>query len=158
MIYFYIAVFILIIAVAAVALLGKSSQASSAVDGASFSPREILSPAELKFYLFLQTVLPQNYTVLCKLGLWAIVKNDQRSGWAKIAQKHLDFVIVRADTFQTALAIELDDKSHNSASAQKRDTDKSAILQSAAIPLVRIPVKKDYDAQKISAILSPYLN
>lgn len=54
----------------------------------------------------------------------------------KVDKKHLDFVVLNKTGF-TVCAIELDDNSHNTEAAQKRDNDKDRIFASVGIPLLR---------------------
>ena len=44
------------------------------------------------------------------------------------------------------MVVELDDKSHRSASAQKRDADKDRVLAAAGLPIVRISAAKGYES------------
>ena len=120
------------------------------LDGYNYSRQSILTPAEERFYRILLGCLPSGVLVWCKLGLWAIVKNEQKEGRGKIAQKHLDFVIVKANDLSVIAVIELDDKSHETESARKRDNEKDGILSDAGIPIIRIKVQKEYNREEIT--------
>ena len=66
-----------------------------------------------------------------------------------VAMEHLDFVLSDPSTTAINAAIELDDKSHNRKSAKERDAFVSAVLATASIPLLRIPVARQYDVNSL---------
>ena len=72
----------------------------------------------------------------------------------KIDRKHIDFVLCDPQTMAPVAAVELDDKSHQSASAQKRDADKNKACHDAGLPLLRFPARKSYDPNAIAAELT----
>ena len=65
-----------------------------------------------------------------------------------IAQKHVDFVICDSD-LHVLFAIELDDSSHDTKEAQRRDRFKNKAFRAAHIPLIRI---REYDAHTVHAL------
>ncbi len=117
--------------------------------GLTYKPAAVVTPAEMAFYRCLLQAVAGRYLVWSKLGLWAVVRNEQREGRNKISQKHLDFVLLNPDTLAVCCVIELDDASHNSESAKKRDSEKDAILQSAGIPIIRIKAQRNYKIDQI---------
>ena len=126
---------------------GKTTQSNLTAksDVLTFKKRLLLTESEAVFYRQLLPVVPEGFALMAKVGLWAIIKNDQRAGWSKISQKQCDFVIFKDEFLPVPVAvIELDDKSHNRANAQKRDDVKDSILKSAGIPVYRFPVQKEY--------------
>ncbi len=73
------------------------------------------------------------------------------SAWARISQKHADFVLLRPlrrpgepDALEPVLVIELDDASHELPDRRQRDQF-DAIYQAAGIPALHIPVTGSYD-------------
>jgi len=62
----------------------------------------------------------------------------------RIIQKHLDFLLLDSKTFKPVYAIELDDVSHRSAAAQKRDLVKDKALKDAGLQVIRVPVQATY--------------
>ncbi|MDO5308299.1 MAG: DUF2726 domain-containing protein [Planctomycetia bacterium] len=111
----------------------------------AFRKRDFLSPNELKFIQALWRALGDRYYVAAKVGLWSVVQNVERSDWYRISQKHLDFLLCDPATMQAILAIELDDASHNTASARRRDQQKDTILRNAGVPVLRIRSAMEYD-------------
>jgi len=114
-----------------------------------FRRRLFMTKAELEFYYSLKKAIPHSVTIHSHVGLWAIVDNIHHKDWNKISQKHIDFILYEEIENLVLLAIELDDSSHNSYSAQKRDAAKNEILQDAGIPLLRIWVTQYYDTKTL---------
>ena len=71
---------------------------------------------------------------------------------------HIDFLLCTDQTYEPVLAIELDDSSHRSRKAQRRDTNKNNALQSADIPLVRFKARSKYDAPHLRMRIREALN
>ena len=67
----------------------------------------------------------------------------------KIVGKHIDFLICDAATMKPALAIELDDSSHNRASRKKRDHFINEALTAADFPLLRVTAQRQYSQQQV---------
>ena len=77
--------------------------------------------------------------------------------WNRIAQKSLDFVIVRATDTRIMLAIELDDASHERADRIARDELLDTIMHDAGVPLVHIPVRIMHDRVAVQQHVMPFL-
>ena len=71
----------------------------------------------------------------------------------RIDRKHLDFLLLDSKTFKPAYAIELDDMSHRSTAAQKRDLVKDKALKDAGMQVIRIPAQASYAFSDIEAAL-----
>jgi very-short-patch-repair endonuclease len=69
--------------------------------------------------------------------------------WSKIAQKHIDFVVVDAGDTAIRLAIELDDRSHDRKDRRDRDAFVDGALAAAGIPIFRVPAAMTYDPRVI---------
>ena len=72
--------------------------------------------------------------------------------FAKISQKHVDFVICDED-FQVYFALELDDSSHDTEKAKEKDLFKDRAFKAAGIPLKRI---RDYDEAAVRKLFKEY--
>lgn len=111
----------------------------------------LLSRAEFSFFRVLQSVAAENGWVVCaKVNLNDLLYvekgTEKRSAWLnKINRKHADFVLCDSETMQPVMVVELDDKSHGSAKAQKRDADKDRALGAAGLPVVRVSAAKGYE-------------
>ena len=105
-----------------------------------YRSKPLLSGAEQALYTRLSEALP-DHVVLAQVSLAQAVSITARARertpwWNKIAQKSLDFVICNPD-FSIAAVVELDDRSHEGERQQRRDQDKTQVLASAQLRLIR---------------------
>lgn len=101
-----------------------------------------LTETEALFHQRLVQALPE-CIVLSQVQLSRFINVDRiKAGrdfykyFNAIAQQSVDYLICLKD-FTIVAAVELDDKSHNSKDAQKRDVKKTRNLKAAEIPLIR---------------------
>ncbi len=120
----------------------------------------LLSPAERSFYGALQRVAGEAYRVQVKVRLADLIqpasglsRSDWRRAFNRIAQKHVDFVLVKPSTFEVVCAIELDDASHAQEERKRRGGFVEEALRSAGLPLIRVPAKSGYTLQEVRAWL-----
>lgn len=111
----------------------------------------LLSPAERDFYDALRQGVGNRYLIFAKVRLldllWLPDKMENRPLYiGRVASKHVDFVLCHPQTVAPALVIELDDTSHQLPERQERDLFLNEVLRVAAIPLLRVPVKKTFSA------------
>jgi hypothetical protein len=115
-----------------------------------YQARPILTKRENDFYWMLRRETDRRGLIVCpKVGVKDLLavstKKQYTKYFHKIAQKHVDFVI--CDPYLHVLfALELDDSSHDTADAKRRDQFKDRAFRAAHIPLKRI---RDYDEQSI---------
>lgn len=121
--------------------------------------RYILTKAERSFYGVLQAATQENYEVFIKIRIADVLKPAQanRSEWQsafnKIAHKHFDFVICKKHTLQIIAAIELNDKSHDSADRKERDEFVRTACKSAGLPLVCIKAASGYNIERTRQLI-----
>ena len=118
-----------------------------------FRRKYLLSIAERRFYEVLRQVV-DGLPVFAKVRLADLVEADERhllrkSNFDHIKAKHIDFVICGSD-LSPLLAVELDDSSHRRPVRRARDLDVNRILEIAALPLLRVPVRPAYDAADLA--------
>ncbi len=111
-----------------------------------YRARPLLTKREHKFYLLLREEAYKKGLLICpKIGLKDLMEVTDKKYYmkyfAKISQKHVDFVICD-DDFQVYFALELDDSSHDTEKAKEKDLFKDRAFKAAGIPLKRI---RDYD-------------
>jgi len=119
-----------------------------------YFPRDyLLSKGELAFYRVLRQVLPPRLHVSFKARLSDVIGCP---GWAwkqgfgsRISQKHIDFVVVDADTTAVRFVIELDDRSHRRRDRQARDLFVDRALGAAGVPIVRVAAAASYDPSRL---------
>lgn len=118
------------------------------------------SAAERSFYEVLRRLVP-NHTVFAKVRLADVVRvtakgSQWRSQQNRIDRKHIDFIICDAD-LAPALAIELDDSSHDDHKRRTRDSVVDGVLAAANIPIVHVKAQRGYQLDELRQILSAHL-
>jgi hypothetical protein len=120
----------------------------------------LLSKAERSFYGVLIQAIGSSGLVFSKVRVADVIapkKGLSRSDWQRafnaISSKHLDFIICDPGDCSIQLAIELDDSSHGSAKAQKRDNLLNGACESAGLPLLRIKAAKSYVVADIQGLI-----
>lgn len=111
-----------------------------------YEARPLLTKREYGFYCLLRREADARGLLICpKVGLKDLIgvtaKNNYMKYFRPIAQKHIDFVICDQN-LRVLFAIELDDSSHDTKDARKRDHFKDQALRAARIPLKRV---RDFD-------------
>lgn len=107
-----------------------------------YKARHLLTKREYRFYILLREVADEYDCIICpKVGVKDLLsvtdKKQYMKYFHKIAQKHVDFVICDRDLY-VLFAIELDDSTHETRDARKRDHLKDKAFAAAGIPLKRI--------------------
>jgi very-short-patch-repair endonuclease len=113
----------------------------------------ICSQGELAFLSVLESVLPEGTRILCKVRV-ADVIDVYGADFRTVSQKHFDFVICHAESLVPLLAVELDDKSHLTATAQRSDAVKNAVCASAGLPLLRVRAQAVYDVKQLAVAVA----
>ena len=111
--------------------------------------KSVMTDREKKFYHKLLFAVGDKYLVFPQIHLSSIfsqyVKGQSFSAaFKKVNSISVDYIIVDKVTLDTLLAIELDDKTHNSKKAYDKDTEKDNLFKSINLPLIR------FDSIKIS--------
>ncbi len=119
---------------------------------------DFLSNAEASFMKALQLATEKRYLICPKVSLKDIFfvsgGKDSIVFHNKIARKHVDFLLCDNNTFKPKLGIELDDSSHKRADRTERDKFVNEVFKVSKLPLLRIPVKSNYDIQKLKIELN----
>lgn len=126
-----------------------------------FSRETLLSDGELAFYRVLLPSLPRGLAICMKVRLSDVINcsgQAWRQGWgARISQKHLDFVLIDAETTAIRLVIELDDRTHQRKDRRERDIFVDSALDCAGVPILRVPAAAQYDAKDLRTALTMML-
>jgi hypothetical protein len=122
---------------------------------------DFLSPAEFSFYKVLSSLLGERWTVQSKVRLADIFfvarPNENIAFFNRIAQKHLDFLVCDSASMKPVFGIELDDSSHRRGSRQVRDEFVENACKAAGLPLLRVPVQREYNSREIANQIAPIL-
>ena len=122
---------------------------------------DFLSPAEFSFYKILSSLGGTRLTIQSKVRLADVFfvsrPNENMTYFSRIAQKHLDFLVCDSITMKPLLGIELDDSSHQRDDWQERDDFVEKVFQVAGLPLLRLPVQREYNTREVAAKIAPLL-
>jgi len=121
----------------------------------------LVTKSELQFFHELRTAVDGEWEIFAMVRIADLLKVPtgikQRRSWLnKILSKHIDFVLCDKETLAIAIAIELDDPSHNRPHRIERDRFVNAAFADADIPLLRIPTQKQYDPGEIRKQIEKY--
>jgi rRNA maturation endonuclease Nob1 len=137
---------------------GAAPDASSVPAHAYRLRDDFLSPAEANLLRVLREVAGDWALICPKVRLADLVytprQEDRQAALNRISRKHLDFVLCDAGTLRPALAIELDDRSHERTDRRERDVFVDQVLADVGLPLVRVPVQRSYDTRALAAMLT----
>jgi hypothetical protein len=112
----------------------------------------LLTPGERRFlHQGLKPAVGERYWISFKVRLADVitVADWESPHGRRIAQKHLDFVLITPRTTRIVAAVELNDASHNVPERQQRDAFVFEAIRAAGIPLVAFRVYPAYDPRKI---------
>ncbi|MGF2735351.1 DUF2726 domain-containing protein [Marinobacter sp. DUT-1] len=120
-----------------------------------------MTEAEGSFYQVLELALPgDQYRLFGKVRVEDLIsvktgleRQTRQSFRNRIKSRHIDIVVVERKTFKPVWAIELDDKSHDSAKRKERDTFLDNAFEAAGLPLVRFKAKRSYTTADIQKTL-----
>ena len=123
-----------------------------------FRRRLLMTDTEFVFYRALLDAVGEELTIMSKVRAAAVVgcsRADWAAGYgAPIAQKELDFVLLRPGTSYVLAAVELDDRSHERRERRERDQFLDAAFETAGVPLLRFRVQRRYVAADIREALA----
>lgn len=122
---------------------------------------DFLSPAEFSFYKVLSSLVGVRLTIQSKVRLADIFfvtrPNENVAFRNRIDRKHLDFLVCDSSTMKPIFGIELDDSSHKRNARQERDGFVESIFQVAGLPLLRVPIQREYSTREVAAQIAPFL-
>jgi len=118
--------------------------------------RSLLTQGELAFYRVLRDVVGDRYGIAIKPRLADVLlcpaaKWRTRHG-ARVAQRHVDFVLYDLETAAIALAIELDDRSHER--RKRRDAFLDRVLAVTRVKLVRVKAARHYERSELERVIA----
>ncbi|MEA5077694.1 MAG: DUF2726 domain-containing protein [Anaerolineaceae bacterium] len=120
-----------------------------------------LSPAERSFYGVVQNMIGSRLVVLTKVNLNDIFyvsrPNENQGDRARIAQKHVDFLVCTPAEMKPIFGIELDDSSHQAPDRRLRDEFVDQVFNTAGLPLLHFIAKHAYTKLEIAEKITPYV-
>ena len=122
---------------------------------------DFLSAGELAFYRVLSAVVGSRAVVLTKVNLadvFFVARPNENTGYRnRIDRKHVDFLLCDPTSMRPLVAVELDDRSHQSPRRQDRDRFVDQVFEAAGLTLVRVPLRSSYSVTELTATLAPHL-
>lgn len=122
--------------------------------------KPLLTKREYRFYWMLRQCADAYGWLVCpKVGLKDLLDVDEEEAdctyhFNRISQKHVDFVICD-ERLRVLFAVELDDASHDTQQARKKDWFKNKAFESAGIPLERV---REIEMQRVEQLFLRYWN
>jgi hypothetical protein len=110
-----------------------------------FKRHNLVSRAELRLFNILQMIAGNRFWVFTKIRVADLVDIRGLKGrqwwrsFARISQRHVDFVIADRTSLAVLLAVELDDRSHDRTDRRLKDRLVNSIFNQVEIPLLRFP-------------------
>jgi hypothetical protein len=152
---------LLLVIVAAVCLfaLWTWMQRSGDVSNWSFRRKDyLLTQAERSFFEVLCLACGTDVYVFSKVRLADLVWlpggiDHRRALLNRVIAKHIDFVLCERRTLRPVLAIELNDRSHETASRASRDAVVRRVLETAGLPLRSVPAARSYVLNEIRELI-----
>lgn len=140
----------------------KATESDDSGAGYAYQKNDyLLSKAERSFFGVLQQAAADNYLVFAKVrvaDVLAPMNTKDRSTWQKafnaISAKHFDFILCEPGDCSIQFAVELDDASHNTKKAQKRDGFLNEACNSAGLELIRVKASNSYSISEIRALFT----
>jgi len=122
---------------------------------------DFLSPAEISLYHILSAVTRDAAIVCPKVGFkdifFTATAENRQGHFNRIARKHVDFLVCHPKTMRPLVGVELDDRSHDAAHRQERDSFVDRAFKDAELPLVRIVARRSYNLAEVHALIAPYI-
>jgi len=122
---------------------------------------DFLSPAEMSFYHVITSVAGSRATICPKVNLadifFIVRPNENLAYRARIAQKHLDFLLCDPKSMRPIVGIELDDSSHARSGRQARDEFLDNVFDAAGLPLIHIAVQNSYNVNELATQFAQHL-
>ena len=135
---------VVVLAVLAAAAKGKRGAGGAQGSAVSLvSKPALMDKWEAELYERLVAALKTSH-VFPQVAMSAFLKEATRrnGGRNSFAQKYVDFLVCERGTIKPLYVIELDGRSHGSASAKQRDAKRDALLSDAGIPVRRYTTSK----------------
>jgi hypothetical protein len=124
---------------------------------------DFLTPTELDFFKALEQAVGGRWYIFPKVrigDLLSVADGTQNAlGWfARVSQKHVDFILADRKSVKPILVIELDDSSHQRPDRIERDEFVDSAFNAAGLGMLRIPAAMEYDANEVARRLKSALD
>ena len=120
----------------------------------------LFTSAEKKFLNVLDQAVGSEFRIYGKVRIADTIlpkRTLSRKNWNRhffqISSKHFDYVLCDKRSMDPVCVIELNDRSHQRRERIKRDQLVEKACRSANLPLIWIPVQKDYESREIRHLI-----
>ena len=151
--------FLLIVALAALYALWTWMQRRAERPAWPFRRKDyLLTQAERSFFETLCLACGTDLYVFSKVRLADLVWlpggiGRRRALLNRVIAKHIDFVLCERRTLRPVLAIELNDRSHETASRSARDAVVRQVLEAAGLPFRTVPTARNYVLAEVGELI-----
>lgn len=118
-----------------------------------YSSKQLMTETEKCFFSALTEIVGPDFIIQPQISLASIIKKESRKRYQNELYRNVDFGIIKRDTYELLLLIELNDKSHHEHKRIERDKKVKEICDLANIPLItfwlNMPNTKDYITSRI---------
>ena len=123
--------------------------------GHRYTPRCLLTPTEAQFHACLESISGARCRIVCKPRLADFIQHHSGIGsFAKISQRHVDFLICRTEDWMPMVGIELDQHLPDQPMRSHRNEVVAALFAKVGIPLLQIHVSELFEVEKLTGKLS----
>lgn len=116
----------------------------------------LFTPAERSFLGVLEQAVGNHYRIFGKVRLADVIAtkrglsgSHRQSAFNRITGKHFDFLLCDKQNLSFVCAIELDDKSHDTSSRQRRDAFLAELCRKVGLPLLRVRASSSYSLPEL---------
>jgi very-short-patch-repair endonuclease len=117
---------------------------------------KLFTAAERNFYFALKAAVGNRYTIFGKVRVADLVKvtrktNDKRGyrALARIAQKHVDYVLCDPATLEIICTVELNDSTHERKDRIDRDRFVTEVFNHIGLPIAWFKARSAYDIRAV---------
>jgi hypothetical protein len=161
----YSFLWVLVFIVVAVLFIIVKTKTSSSHSDADFPYSQIdhlFTPAERSFYGVLCQACEGKVVVFGKVRVADVLKTEsglsnsvRQIAFNRISGKHFDYVLCNPDDLSIIATVELDDSSHNSKKAIKRDEFLESSCEAAGLTLHRFKASYNYKVSEVRDVIFP---
>ena len=161
-----VAVLLVLVFLVLVVVKKSSSKDADEVSNFPYIKRGVLfTPAERSFLGVLNQAVGDKAQIFGKVRVADVIEtkkgmtpSERQTAFNKISAKHFDYLLCDLKDISVICAIELNDSSHNTKKAQKRDAFLIGACKSANIPLLQFKAKSSYNINEIQEQLKQFLS
>lgn len=126
-----------------------------------YTKKEIMTYTEKRFYKIFKSILKEDYIIIPQLSLNSIIRKNHNNYYKRQNElnRTIDFGILKKDTFELLLLIEINDETHNRDNKRKiRDMKVNELCNKVGYKIIRFWLNKPNEYAYIKSRLYENLN